>query len=155
MLVVGGVVTGVAGLLHIGIIIGGPAWYRFFGAGEDMARMAARGRAFPGVVTAGIAAVLGVWMLYAFAGAGLIRRLPYMRLALSLIATVFLTRGVLGVPFVLLVDDPYARELRSRMPFMIVTSAIFIALGVFYAVGAASMSRSAVARQMLTGDQPT
>ena len=140
-LVAGGVVTGAASALHVAIVVGGPDWYRFFGAGEHMARLAARGSAYPAVVTTGIAVVLGTWALYALSGAGVVRRLPLLRVALVLIAAIYLTRGVLGVPFVLLVDDPYTTELRARMTFMLVTSAVCVALGLCYAVGAASAWR--------------
>jgi hypothetical protein len=140
-LLCGGLLTAAASLLHVGIILGGPAWYRFFGAGERMARMAARGSPYPALVTAGIAAVLGAWALYALSGAGVIRRLPLLRLALVLIAAVYLGRGVLGIPIVLFADDPYAAQLRGRMTFMVVTSAICIGLGVCYAVGAARLPK--------------
>lgn len=140
-LLAGGGVTGAASLLHLAIIAGGPEWYRFFGAGERMARMAARGSPLPAVVTAGIAAVLAVWALYALSGAGVIRRLPLLRLALGLIAAVYLARGVFGIPLVLLADDPYARQLRARMTFMAVSSAICLGLGVCYAVGAAGAGK--------------
>lgn len=135
----GGLVTGAASLLHVAIIVGGPDWYRFFGAGERMARMAARGSPYPAIVTAGIAAILGVWMLYALSGAGVIRRLPLLLPALVLIAAIYLGRGVLGIPLVLLADDPYANQLKAKMTFMIVSSAICIALGLCYAAGAAHL----------------
>jgi putative oxidoreductase len=140
-LVFGGVLTGVASLLHVGIILGGPEWYRFFGAGERMARLAERGSIYPAVVTAGIAAVLGLWALYALSGAGVIRRLPLLRLALALIAAIYLARGVLGIPLVLASDDPYANELRGKMTFMLLSSAICIGLGLCYAFGAARVGR--------------
>lgn len=136
-LLYGGLVTGAVSLLHLAIILGGPDWYRFFGAGEQMARLAARGSPYPTAVTAGIAAVLGVWMLYALSGAGVIRRLPLLRQALVLIAAVYLGRGTLGIPLVFLVDDPYMNELKARMTFMAVTSAVCIGLGLCYAAGAA------------------
>ncbi len=142
MLVAGGALTGVAALLHLGIILGGPDWYRFFGAGERMARHAARGSIYPTLITACIAAVLGVWALYAFSGAGVIRRLPLLRLVLALVAAVFLARGILGVPAVVLMDDPYARELRAKMTFMVVSSALCVLLGLCYAVGAARVWRT-------------
>lgn len=138
-LLLGGLVTGMVSLLHVAIIIGGPDWYRFFGAGEQMARMAARGSPVPTVITLGIAALLAVWMLYALSGAGVIRRLPFLRLALVLIAAVYLGRGVLGVPLVLLGDDPYANQLKAKMTFMIVTSAVCVVLGLCYAAGAAHL----------------
>ena len=137
-LLFGGLLTAVTALLHVAIIFGGPPWYRFFGAGERMARLAARGSSYPAIVTAAIAVILSVWALYALSGAGLVRRLPLLRVALSLIAAIFIARGVLGVPFVLLVDDPYTLQLRDRMTFMIVSSAISTLLGLCYAVGAAA-----------------
>ena len=137
LLVSGGSLTAVAALLHIGIILGGPEWYRFFGAGERMARLAAHGSIYPAVVTGCIAAILGVWALYALSGAGVIRRLPLLRLALALIAAVYLARGILGIPAVMLIDDPYTNELKARTTFMAVSSAICIALGLCYAAGAA------------------
>jgi putative oxidoreductase len=138
-LLFGGLVTGVAALLHVGIILGGPEWYRFFGAGERMARLAARGSVYATVVTAGIAAVLAVWTLYALSGAGLVRRLPFLRVALGVIAAVYLARGILALPAVLLLEHPYAIELRGKMTFMLVTSAICIVLGLCYAAGAATV----------------
>lgn len=142
-LIAGGLLTGIAALLHLGIIVGGPDWYRFFGAGEGMAQLAARGSLYPTVVTSGIAIVLGVWALYAFSGAGVVRQLPFLRPILALIAVVFLARGVLGVPAVLLADTPYAIELKGRMTFMVVSSAICLGLGLCYAVGAAGLWREA------------
>lgn len=145
MLLLGGSLTGLASLLHVAIIIGGPDWYRFFGAGEGMARLAARGSTYPAAVTAGIALVLAVWMLYGLAGAGIVGRLPFLRLTLALIAAIYLVRGILGVPLVLFIDHPYANELKARMTFMIVSSAICICIGLCYAVGAAQVWRRSFA----------
>ena len=131
--------TGVAALLHLAIIFGGPAWYRFFGAGERMERLAARGAVYPAVLTAAIAGVLAIWALYGLSGAGVVRRLPLLRPALVLIAGVYGARGLLGIPAVLLAEGPYAAELRGRMPFMVVTSLVCLALCVSYAAGAAQV----------------
>lgn len=137
----GALLTLAASLLHVAIIFGGPDWYRFFGAGERMARLAARGSVYPTVITAVIALVLGLWALYGLSGAGVIRRLPLLRLALSLIACVYLARGVLGVPLALFVSGPYADELKGRMLFMVVSSVVCVFLGFCYAAGAARVRR--------------
>jgi hypothetical protein len=97
-------------------------------------------------VTAGIAAILGVWALYALSGAGVIRRLPFLRLVLPLVAAVYLARGILGVPAVMFVDSPYADELAARTTFMIVSSAICVLLGLCYAAGAAAVWKRSAAR---------
>ena len=97
-LVAGGVLSAIASALHLACIAGGPAWYRFFGAGEAMARAAERGEAYPALVTFAIAVILAIWAAYAFAGAGLIRRLPLMRTALVAITVIYLLRGAALIP---------------------------------------------------------
>ncbi len=154
LLLAGGLLTGIAALLHLAIIWGGPAWYRFFGAGERMARFAARGSLYPLIVTSCIAAVLGLWTIYALSGAGIIRRLPQLRLVLMLIAAILLARGLLGIPMVLLVDDPYMQELRARTTFMVVSSAICVGLGLCYALGAAAAGDRSASRRASSATGP-
>jgi hypothetical protein len=124
----GGVLSLLAALLHLGVIIGGPDWYRFFGAGEGMARAAERGSVMPALVTTGIAVILLVWAAYAFSGAGLLRRLPLLRTGLVAISAIYLLRAIMVVPALLmrpeLVDS-----------FAIWSSAIVLVYGLAYAIG--------------------
>lgn len=129
-------------LLHLAIMVGGPAWYRFIGASEGMARLASAGSPYPASITAGIAAGLAVAACYGLSGAGILRPLPWLRPVLGLIAVVFFARGLLGVPVVLLGSGPYLAELRSRWLFMVVTSLVCLAVGMGYIVGAAHAGRS-------------
>ena len=137
-LLAGGIGSGIASLLQFGIIAGGPDWYRFFGAGE---RMAAAGSPYPAIITAGIATILAVWTLYALSGAGVIRPLPLLRVALVLIAAVYLVRGTFGIPAVFLVDEAYMSQLRARMTFMVVSSVMCVFLGLCYAPGAVGVAK--------------
>ncbi|MBC7983974.1 MAG: hypothetical protein H7Y02_08975 [Candidatus Obscuribacterales bacterium] len=50
-LIVGAALSAVAAMLHVGIIFVGAPWYRFFGAGEDMARKAEAGSWYPALIT--------------------------------------------------------------------------------------------------------
>jgi hypothetical protein len=127
-LVAGGVLSAIAALLHIAVIIGGPAWYRFFGAGEGLARAAERGSAMPALITFAIAAGLAVWAAYAFSGAGLLRRLPLLRTGLVTISAIYLLRGVAPVPMVFM--KPTALD-----GFTIWSSLIVLVYGIAYAVG--------------------
>ena len=126
-LVVGGCLSLLASALHIGCIIGGPEWYRFFGAGEAMAAAAERGEAYPALVTFAIAVVLAVWGAYAFAGAGLIRRLPLMRTVLVAITAVYLLRGAVLIPALTVAGMGGA--------FNIWSSLIVLGYGITYAIG--------------------
>ncbi len=127
-LVTGGILSAVAALLHLAIIPGGPDWYRFFGAGEAMARMAEQGSPTPALITFAIAALLFLWAAYAFAGAGLIRRLPLMRTALLAITAIYLLRGLVLGP--MLVLQPQAID-----AFAVWSSAIVLVYGAAYAIG--------------------
>jgi len=124
----GGTLSAAAAVLHVAIIFGGPDWYRFFGAGEDMARAAEQGSARPALVACAIAAVLLVWALYAFSGAGLIRRLPLLRTALIAISAVYLLRGLAPVPMLIL--KPQLVD-----GFVIWSSLAVLVYGLAYAVG--------------------
>jgi hypothetical protein len=127
-LAAGALLSAVAALLHLGIVAGGPAWYRFFGAGERFARAAAQGRRYPTLVTLGIAAVLFTWSAYALAGAGIIGGLPFLKAALVAITAVYLVRGVAFAPLVL------ARG-GAITPFVVWSSVICFGYGVVHLVG--------------------
>lgn len=97
-LVLAGAVSFLAALLHLACIVGGSRWYRAMGAGERMAALASRGDVRPAVVTLAIAAILVVWGLYAWSGAGLLPRLPLLKVALCAVTAVYLLRGVAFLP---------------------------------------------------------
>lgn len=127
-LVTAGLLSAAASLVHVATIVGGPDWYRFFGAGEEMARAAERGSMMPGLVTAAIATLLALWALYAFSAAGLVRRLPLLRTALVLITGVYMLRGLALVP--LLALKPHLVD-----PFVIISSLVVLCYGVIHVVG--------------------
>jgi putative oxidoreductase len=51
LLLIAGICSLAVAILHIAIIIGGPEWYRFFGAGEEMALMSESGSFYPTMLT--------------------------------------------------------------------------------------------------------
>jgi len=128
-LIAGGWMSLAAAVAHIACIIGGPDWYRFFGAGEPIAQAAERGSWVPALLTLGIALVLAIWAAYAFAAAGLIGRLPLMRTALIAISAVYLTRGLIGF------YPPLFNRSDLSSAFMLWSSLIVLAIGIAYAVG--------------------
>lgn len=128
LLIAGGTLSALAALLHLAIIVGGPDWYRFFGAGEGMARAAERGMARPALLTVGIAAILGIWSLYAFSGARLIRRLPLLRTSLVAISAVYLLRALAPLPIALLAPG-------QLTAFLLWSSLIVLVYGLAYGLG--------------------
>lgn len=134
--------TAFISLMHVGIVIGGPDWYRFFGAGEMMAIQAEQGMVEPIIITLGIASILAICALYAFSGAGLITKLPLRKLVLIAICAVFFLRGFAGVPIVIFNDHPYLNELQGKMTFMVISSLICLVFGSVYLKGIIEMTTS-------------
>ena len=127
-LVLAGCLSAVAAMLHLGCIFFGAPWYRFFGAGEQMAMLADQGSIQPTLITSGIVLLLSIWSLYAFSAAGAIFSLPLTRLALTLITSVYLIRGLAGF---FLISSPLGRS----PEFWVWSSVICLLIGIVHLVG--------------------
>ena len=127
-LIVGAALSALAALLHVGCILFGAPWYRFFGAGERMARMAAAGHWYPAVITSGIVVILSCWSLYALSGAGVVRRLPLVRPSQSDITGIYLFRAVAFAPF-------HRYFPGNSAAFWLWSSAICFVIGLVHLVG--------------------
>ena len=117
-----------AALAHFGCIVFGGDWYRFFGAGEQMAQMAEQGLWYPTIVTAVLVVLLLVWALFGLSGAGVIKRLPLTKLALILIASIFLIRGVSFVGLMPMFPE-------NSLTFWLISSGICLFIGGLFAAG--------------------
>lgn len=127
-LIIGAALSAVAALLHLCIIFGGPAWYRFFGAGERMASGAAAGHLYPPIVTLLIACVLGVWAAYALSGAGVLQPLPLLAWVLPAITAVYLLRGLVVLAL-------FVFKRRRLTAFWVWSSLICLGFGAVHLVG--------------------
>lgn len=127
-MILAAVLSAIAAILHIAIIFGGASWYRFFGAGEQMAIAAESGRLYPAFITSIIALILFIWAAYALSGAGLLPPLPFLKLILSLITAAYLLRG--SLIFWLVFFD------RSKItPFLCWSSIICLFYGIVHLYG--------------------
>ena len=127
-LIIAGALSAIVAILHIGCIYFGAPWYRFFGAGEKMAVLAEQGSLQPTLITSGIVLVLSICSLYALSGAGVIFRLPLLRVALVLITMIYLVRGIAGF---FLVNSPMGRS----SEFWVWSSSICLCLGIIHLIG--------------------
>ncbi|MBB1291778.1 hypothetical protein H5154_03675 [Pseudoalteromonas sp. SR44-5] len=127
-LLIAGSLSALAALAHLGCIVFGAPWYRFFGAGEHMAMLAEQGKLTPSLITFFIAFVLSVWSLYAFSAAGLFKQLPFIRFVLVVVTAIYLFRGIAGL---YLMTNPLGR---SEM-FWLWSSIICLLIGGFHFIG--------------------
>jgi hypothetical protein len=128
LLIAGGTITAIAAVAHLACIAFGAPAYRFMGAGERMARAAEAGRLHPPVITLTIAAMLLVWALYAFSGAGVIGQLPFTNVVVPAVCAVFLARA-----FAFPLLKPMFPE--NSTTFWLASSGICLLLGVLYGLG--------------------
>ncbi len=122
--------SAVACFIHIATIFGGGDWYRFFGAGEEMAKLDEAGSWHPAIVTMFISAVLAGWVGYALSGAGVILRLPLLRTALVAISLVLLMRASLYF-------SPQFWLPEHSPAFILWSSLAVLVLGLAFAIGTA------------------
>ena len=127
-LIIGSIGSAIAALAHLGCIIFGGDWYRFFGAGEQMAKMAEDGHWYPTVVTSIIVLVLSLWSLYGLSGAKVLFRLPLLKLGLIVISLIYLVRGVAFVAIMPIFPE-------NSITFWLVSSGICLTMGILYSVG--------------------
>jgi len=132
-LIIAGSFSFLAAILHIGIIVGGPSWYRFFGAGESMALMSEKGSIKPTIITLGIATVLFVWVAYAWSGAGLLPSLPLLKFILPAITAIYLIRGLAGLVAPFITNHPQIKQ--NSTIFWVWSSIICLVIGLFHLMG--------------------
>ena len=97
-----------------------------------MVRLSEKGSWIPGIITFLIASVLISWGLYAFSGAGMVVKLPFLKPVLLVITGIYLVRGLAIVPIALF--D------RTKINwFVIWSSAVSFVFGMFYYFGIVSM----------------
>lgn len=134
----------IAALLHLAAIFGGPAWYAAMGAPAGLVALAGTDSLRPAVSCVVIAAVLFGCAAYAFSGAGRIRRLPALRLVLGLIAFGLIARGLLFLPVAALrphLLSGLCGKCAEPGLFLFATSALCLAIGTGYAIGAFRLRR--------------
>jgi len=127
-LILGAALSAVAAVLHFACLIWGAPLFRFLGAGEPIAQMAEKGHWHANFIAFAIGVLLAAWAAYALSGAGLLIRLPFVRLVLSVITGIYLLRAV---AFPLL--KPAFPE--NSDTFWIVTSGICLVIGLVHLAG--------------------
>ncbi len=132
-LLIAGWLSLAAAMAHVAIIFVGPSWYRLFGAGERMAQLAEAGSRYPALVTAMVALMLTTWALYAWSGAGVLMRLPLLKLVLVLITATYLVRALAGFMLPWFSSHPFITG--NSMTFWLTSSAICLLIGLVHLLG--------------------
>lgn len=119
-------------MLHLVVIVMGVDAYDFFTAPARMLELARSGSPLPALATLLVAAVFAVFGMYALSAAGRAPRLPQRRIILIGISGIYLLRGLIVVPQLLMYMNTSDVPLRA-----LIFSLISLAIGIVYTVGTA------------------
>lgn len=115
-------------LIHFAAPLLGPEWYAFLQAPPRIVASAQAG----GLLAPAGALVIGLLMLvcalYALAGAGYLRWLPFAQMVQGTVAAVCLLRGLLVLPYLYKFPDRW-------LTFDVVASVVWLAAGLGFLVG--------------------
>jgi hypothetical protein len=127
-LIIAAALNAIAAALHLACIYFGAPLFRFLGT-EVMAVMFESGHLMhPIIACLVLGSMLFVWSAYALSGAGVIRRLPFLRFVLTGITLVYLIRGM-AFPLVM----PYFPG--NSALFWVCSSLIIFVFGVIHLIG--------------------
>ena len=130
-LLVAGALSLAVGGLHLVLPFYGGTGFRYFGAGEHLARLAEHRSPIPTVTVIVIAALLTVAAAYAWSAAGLLRPLPKLAPALTVITAIYLLRGL-----ALLIEVPTRALSPTAVPLReLAFSGSALAIGLLHVAG--------------------
>ena len=118
--------------VHVIGLIWAWSFFRAVGIEPDMRALATQGAALPYILTLGVAVGFLACALYAFSGAGDLRRLPFLRTALLSLAAIYLARATLYEGIGAVRDGDGAQ---------IAFASIALLIGLCYAYGAVARLR--------------
>ncbi|GGY68710.1 hypothetical protein GCM10011613_11240 [Cellvibrio zantedeschiae] len=126
-LIAGGTIAGLAAIWHLLMIVGGPEWYAFARAPQYIVE-SAKAKTFVAPLGAvAIAILMFTCTAYAFSGAGLIRKIPLLKSALTTVALICLVRG--------LYISPLFYSVKKLGVWHLTASAVWFFVGVCFLIG--------------------
>lgn len=128
LLLVGGGISALAATWNLLMILGGASWYAFARAPEYIVQSAREGALTAPVGAIAIATLMFICTLYAFFGAGVIRKIPMLKSALVTISLLCLIRGAYVSPLFF--------KLHQLGVWHVVASSVWFFVGMCFLAGA-------------------
>ena len=98
LLISAGIITSASAVWHLLCIFGGPSWFAFARAPQQIIDSAAQGTLLAPIGTMIVASLMFACTIFAFSAVGLIRKVPLLKLALITIAVLCTLRGLIAIP---------------------------------------------------------
>ncbi len=98
LLISAGVIASVSAVWHLLCILGGPSWFAFARAPQQIIDSAHQGSLLAPIGTIIVAGLMFACSVFSFSAVGLIRKVPLLKSALITIATLCTLRGLIAIP---------------------------------------------------------
>jgi hypothetical protein len=127
LLVSAGIIASIAALWHLLCIIGGPSWFEFARAPQQIIDSSQHGTLLAPLGTIIVASLMFACTVFSFSGAGFIRKVPLLKPALITISFICTVRALIAIP-ILITPDGYDI-------WEIVASSVWLYVGVCFIFG--------------------
>ena len=98
LLISAGIIASASAIWHLLCLWGGPSWFAFARAPQQIIDSAQQGTLLAPIGTIIVAGLMFLCTVFAFSAAGLIRKLPLVKPALMTIAMLCTLRGLIAIP---------------------------------------------------------
>lgn len=98
LLISAGVIASAAAVWHLLCILGGPSWFAFARAPQQIIDSAQQGTLLAPISTVIVAGLMFACTVFSFSAVGLIRKVPLIKSALITIAILCTLRGLIAIP---------------------------------------------------------
>jgi hypothetical protein len=100
LLISAGVIASASAIWHLLCILGGPSWFAFARAPQQIIDSAVQGTLLAPIGTIIVASLMFACTIFTFSAVGLIRKVPLLKSALITIAVLCSLRGLIAMPTV-------------------------------------------------------
>ena len=98
LLISAGVIASASAIWHLLCIIGGPNWFAFARAPQQIIDSSQQGTLLAPIGTVIVASLMFACTVFAFSAAGLMRKVPLLKTALITISILCITRALIAIP---------------------------------------------------------
>ena len=133
LLLSAGVIASLSAVWHLLCIWGGPSWFAFARAPQQIIESAQQGTLLAPVGTIVVAGLMFSCAVFSLSGVGLIRKIPFTKSALITIAVLCTLRGLIAIP-----------TFYSDAGFdiwQIIASSVWLCVGICFFLGSAEYHR--------------
>ena len=133
LLISAGIISFAAAIWHLLCILGGPSWFAFARAPQQIIASSVQGTWLAPIGTIMVAGLMFACAIFAFSAAGLMRKVPLTMPALMTIATLCILRGLSAIPNFVTNSGPDI--------WQIVASTVWFYVGVCFTIGCINYRR--------------